>query len=287
MKTNLYFLAAALTVLAAASCQKNQYCEAGMPAQVTFSVPGGLDIGVNTRAGVSPVTSLSAFNVTATSGAAGSEKNEWDCIPFSKEDGSNVYKGGKYWPGSEVAYHFYASNAEIAFSPEGCTVISDGSADTVCAFNPNPVYGTQNTLAFEHILARIGKVTVNTQEGYDISDVKVSIKCPTGGKFNIRTGSGKTDGTGWTKDEAHTVLLEAGDNDVYVVPGTYVISVSYVLKRDAWTGSFEKNASVGIAGGRINNIIGTATGGKASDISFDISVAEWGNNDINTIWDAQ
>ena len=48
-----------------------------------------------------------------------------------------------------------------------------------------------------------------------------------------------------------------------------------------------KSATVDIVGGKINNIIGTAIGGKASDISFNISVADWGNNDINTTWDAQ
>lgn len=287
MKKTFSILAAALTVFAAASCQKTPYSLPGDDGQVTFTVAGELNVSVTTKAGVTPVTSLSGFNVYATSGSAGAETSEWGQVPFSLEEGTNVYKGGKYWPNTEVSYHFYASNADIAFAADGCTVEGDGTSDIVCAYNPSPVYGTQNSLAFEHIFARIGKVIINPQEGYDISDIKVNITCPTAGKFNIRTGAGKTDGTGWTKGDASDHLLAYGDNDLYVLPGTYRISVSYSLKRDAWSDSFEKSATVDIVGGKINNIIGTAIGGKASDISFNISVADWGNNDINTTWDAQ
>lgn len=287
MKKSISILAAALTVFAAASCQKTPYAASESDGQIIFTVDAGLSVDVSTRAGVQPVTSLPEFNVYATSGTAGSETSEWGPVTFAKENGTNVYKGGKYWPNGEISYHFYASNADMTFSADGCTVDGDGASDIVCAYNPAPVFGTQNSLAFEHIYARIGKVAINSQEGYDISDVKVSVTCPTSGKYNIRTGIGKTDGSGWTKGQDSDHSLRIGDNDLYVLPGTYRISVSYSLKRDAWSESFEKSATVGIVGGKVNNIIGTAIGGKASDITFDISVAEWGNNDINTSWDAQ
>jgi len=57
-------------------------------------------------------------------------------------------------------------------------------------------YKAKNTLPFEHIFARLGSVTVSVVALYNIEDIEIK-KPIVRGIYNIRTGVGRTDDTGW------------------------------------------------------------------------------------------
>ena len=291
MKTEniITIVAAALAIAGAASCQRElPYETAGQLNPITFTADDCMGVSVTvTRSGVDPVESLDVFEVTATTGSSGSEVMEWANATFSKVSGTELYTGGKMWPSMEVAYHFYASNSTLSFGTSGCTVSGDGTEDIVCAYLPESEYNKQNSLAFNHIYARIGEVSIEAQTGYEISDVSISMECPVTGTYDIRTGAGKSDGTGWTPSSPEVRTLVSGANDQYVIPGEYVLKVSYKLTKDEWSESFDKTAKVCIVGGMINIIKGTAIGGNASEVTFDVTVAEWDSRTVNVDWDAQ
>ena len=249
---------------------------------VEFSVQGsGFDTDVTTKASVVNTESLasSGFKATATTGSAGSESQVWNNVSFSKSGG--VYVGNKYWPVSDPSYHFYASNAAITFNASGCTVAASNSTDVVCAYMPSPAYKATNTLTFEHIFARIGNVTFSAIDGYTITGISVTITPKTGGTYNMRTGAGQTDGTGWsslTTGSATSITNSTPgtkSNDLYLVPGTYTLTASWTATKGDYSETFSnKPCDIEIMGGKINRITCSLTG-DAKDVSFGVTVTPW------------
>ena len=233
------------------------------------------------------VTDLSSFNVTCTTGSAGSETSVWNNVAFTK-DGS-VFKagdGGKWWPSTDPGYHFYAANAALTFNADGPTVAATNGTDVVCAYMPSPAYKTPNTLEFKHIFARITDVTFSSIDGYTISGISVTITPKTGGTYNLRTGNGKTDGTGWSSltTGSATGIANATPgtktNDLYLVPGNYTLTASWTATKGNYTKTFSnKTVDIAVVGGKRNSITASLTG-DASEVLFSVSVAAWGSNTI-------
>ena len=220
---------------------------------------------------------LPALRVSATFGAG--ETSLWNNAPFTLQGG--YYTGGKYWTASNKGYHFYASNNEIAYSAGGSTVLAVNTKDVVCAYLPDPRYKLPNELTFEHIFARLGEVTVTAEDGYTISDIVISIVPKTGGTFNMKTGAGQTDGTGWSSvstGSATTVAnaVGANANDLYLVPGTYTVTASW---KAGQTGTSEKvtfsgrSLDIALVGGKINKFNAVLGG----EIVFGYTLAPWGD----------
>ena len=242
-----------------------------------------------TKASVVDESSLngSGFYVSCTTGSAGSEVQQWNNVLFSKVGTYFVGPGdGKWWPSSNPSYHFMAANSAITFNAGGCTVAATNATDVVCAYLPNPTYKEPNTLSFEHVFARIGNVTFSAASGYTISDITVNITPKTGGTYNIRTGAGQTDGTGWSALTTGSATNIANatpstkSNDLYLVPGRYTLSASWTATRGAYTKVFtNKCVDVDIVGGKINAITATLTG-DASAVMFSVTVSAWTNNNI-------
>ena len=293
MKKNLLILLAVPALLAVmASCNKNEpvsgatgYVET--PADETGFSPillgaegAGLSASVETKA--TAVTSLSSFYASATTGSAGSESSVWNSVTFTKDGATDDYKGDKWWPNSNPSYHFYASNAEITFAAEGSTVAATSDTDVICAYMASPSYKTKNTLTFEHVFARLGDVEVSAADGYTISGVSITVTPKTGGTFNMRTGAGKTDGTGWSSltDGTATAIANATpgtkSNDIYLVPGTYTLTASWTATRGLYTETIEnKTVDVALTGGKVNKIT-TTLGGNAEEVVFGVSINPWG-----------
>ncbi len=192
-----------------------------------------------------PLTNLSSFNVSATSGAAGSETSKLSNVAFSSAGGGK-FTSGVYWPETNPNYSFYASNAQMSHTASGQTVtISSIDLDVVCAHLPQASvkYKEQNKLEFKHILARVGKVEfVNTAL---VSDVKLIMKYSGSGTYNIRTNT-------WAAGEQSTKELAATDNaNFWIVPGTYEVTLSY---KDANGAAQTKKTSQEFAAGKVNNI---------------------------------
>lgn len=216
------------------------------------------------------MTSLSSFYVSATTGTAGSETTKWNSVSFS---GSSTYTGGKYWPASNPSYHFYAANAPITFAAGGSTVAPDGSVDVVTAYLASPTYGASNALTFNHIYARVGTVTISAAAG-SLSGVSATLKnVATGGTYNIRTDA-------WTAGSKSDKTLTIGANDIYVVPGTYSLSVTYTLTNGDYSATFTKSGNVTLQQGKVNNISATAPN-TSTAITFTVSVTAWGTASVS------
>ena len=255
-------LALAAATLLGTSCQRELVLpDVTVPdGQIVFGSEG-LDLSVETKA--TAVTSLSSFYVTAVTGSAGSESNAWNSVQFSQVPGSSPasYAGGKYWPASNPGYKFYGSNVALNFAAGGTYVNASNATDVVCAYLSSPTYNTKNTLSFEHIFARLCRVDVAAQTGYTISNIQMYITPKTGGTYNLRTGAGHTDGTGWSSVATGSATLisnktGATNNDIYMVPGTYTITCSWVSTDPSGASVTHTNeaSTLPIKGGATNNI---------------------------------
>lgn len=277
---NKPFYICALCASVLLSCSRGELREVEKSREIVFTADGcGIVADVRTKAAA--VTSLSSFNVNCVTGTPGSSEVSNFNVPFS---GSTNYTGGMFWPSTDPGYKFYASNVSVTPAASGPTVAASNTTDVVCAVCLSPTYLASNSLTFNHIFARLGKTTVSVQSGYSLSAFSLSITPKTGGTYNLFSGNGKSDGTGWsaTTNGAPVILAtNSGENaatDTYLVPGNYILSATYTLTKGDY--SITKSSvtkSVPITGGKINAISATLSGASASDITFTVSVAPWGD----------
>lgn len=206
-----------------------------------------------------PVSSLASFYVSAVTGSAGADVEAWTSATFSQV-ATNTYRGGKYWPASDPAYRFYASNVAMNYASDGPTIAASNETDIVCAYLSSPSYRVSNDLTFNHIFARLGAVTVSADVTYTISDITIWIRnLKTGGTYNLYTGAGYTDGTGWSSltpagssdtqvyryaGSINPGASQAGaDNALYVVPGEYAIVASWTAQYHNYVEQFDQVVS--------------------------------------------
>ena len=286
MKKTFSFLALGLVAgLAIVSCQK-EAADVNINAQLSKEIVFKANATKATA-----VTALTTFNVLATKGAT--ETSQEFNIAFNKVGETTTYTGAtpQYWITPDPTYHFYASNAAITYAAQASTVVvTDNATDVVCAKALAPTYLSSNTLTFDHIFARIGTITINTQTGYELSDVSATVKYATSGTWNLYTDK-------WSAHAAEAATpvaafsgntaAQTSTNDVYVVPatsytaaGTNQLSVTYTLTKGAYTITQTKTANLPLQIGKINNITATVDGGDASEIEFIITVNPWTANDM-------
>lgn len=288
MKVSLWAaIAMAAGCLCIFSCGKQDAGDKGIVVLKDSTVPvafvASLDGERETKA--TPVVTLSSFQVGATQGAVGSETSAWNDVTFSNDRG--VYVGNRFWPEDmDPVYHFYASNLSLVFDADGTCVNASNGTDVVCAYLASSTYMSPNALAFQHVFARLGEVTVTAASGYTLSDVSFTLTPKTGGTYNLRTGNGRTDGTGWSNLSSGSPVgiapSSAGsrENDIFLVPGSYTLSCSWVASEDTYTKSFLKDVAVNIVGGKVNTI-SAVLGGDVSQIDFGVSLAEWSDSDVD------
>ena len=165
----------------------------------------------------------------------------------------------------------------------------------VCAYEPSSdiSFGIKNTLAFEHIFARISTVTVTAVAPTAISDITINLVDPkTGGVYNLRTGAGQTDGTGWSSllpaSGSQQLYRNAGsitagasntgsDNDFYIVPGVYQLEASWTASVGDYSQEYSTMSStstVSVQGGKVNSI-SCSLSGDVESLSFGVSVTVW------------
>lgn len=252
-----------LTVLFASSCQKSNEITTTTRASseiVFFANEKSPFLAGVTKA--TAVTTLSSFYTSAVTGTPGAETAVWTNIVFQGNNttGYKYTSGGKWWPIEDAGYRFYASNAALTYSTSGATVAATNTKDVVCAYASSPTQQGDNTLSFEHIFARLGNVTVTAASGYTLGTVSINITPKTGGTYNLRTGAGKTDGTGWsnlTAGSATVISNTTGTrvNDIYLVPGTYTLTASWTIQNDFFYESItDMTIDVDLVAGKTNNI---------------------------------
>lgn len=285
MKKTLLF--AATAAILATGCNMQSYdipTKSGEPIRFTTS---GLKASVETKASevTSSTLATSGFYVSATTGTAlQDETNAFSDVLFTKS--GDFWTGGKLWAAEDPGYHFFASNVEMS---DAQTISASNATDVVVAYLPDPVFREENTLAFKHIFARLHNVTIEVPSGYTVSDVDVRLTPYTSGTFDIRSGYGETDGTGWSSLTAgESVSIAAADgslkaNDIYLVPGKYTLSASWTVHKDAYSYTYNNiEYEVGLVGGKENNVTMTLYGHEAGElaVSFLVSVESWGVEEV-------
>lgn len=259
----------------------NPQAESG---EIAFLAEGeGFSSSVHTKA-TAAVESLHSFNVMAVTGVAGSSESA--VFNSSFYNNSSKYIGDKYWPATDPKYKFYASNASMTAAAGGPTIAAVNTTDIVCAAALSPTYKASNTLVFNHIFARLGTCKISAPTGYTVSNLSVKITPNVSGTYNLFSGNGKTDGTGWTGKTAGSettiasALNSTANNDLYLIPGSYTLSASYTLTMGEYTESFTKTSTVSLVGGKVNNISATLPAGNAVGIQFSVSITSWSDNNI-------
>ena len=238
------------------------------------------------------MTEVPTFNVIAATGAAGSQSDYWGGSVTATQSGAS-WLTGKYWEITDPGItSFYASNAALTFNAAGPTVtLANCNTDVVAAHCDSPSYASSNDLSFNHILTRLGSITLNTQSGYELSAVSATLTdgC-TAGTYNLRTGA-------WSSLGARSAVAagafsgntsaQTSANDKWFVPGSYTFSVSYTLTKGDYVQSFTKTGTVTLVAGKKNNLTATAVGGSAQEIVFNVSVTDWNANAIEMEWDPE
>lgn len=279
-------LTALTSLLLVGACNKNLVEGPSVGAatdEVVFLTKGsGPSYNVTTKATVVDETSLNAsgFNVSATTGAAEAETAVWTSQPFTLGEG--VFSGNKWWPSTDPGYHFFASNASLTHTADGNTVAASNDVDVVAAYLPSPTYKAVNTLQFEHVFARLGSVTITAESGYTISNVSVRITPKVSGTYNLKAGFGVTDGSaGWsnvTEAASPSVIASqvgANANDIYLVPGTYNLKVTWTATVGDYSQTFtDMPAEVSLTAGKVSSFT-AELGGLAKQVQFRISVTPW------------
>lgn len=260
-------------VLALAACQKAGV--QGLDNSMTFRVNGeNLDIQVSTKA--TEVTSVSSVYWMATSGTVGSDTKVYDPKQLTVDAG--VYNTGYFWPATSVAYNYYVSNVQFAW--EGAAKIAATNATDIVAGKASASYKSSPEVTLDHIFARTGSLTLNPADGYElVGNATWKIKSNTGagksGSYNIGSGA-------WSGVTALSQQTFTGTDDLYLVPGSYHIDITYTLKKGDWEKQFTKGADVELVGGKKNNLTATAHAGSdgPQEITLTVSLTPW--SDKNT-----
>lgn len=283
---SLFIIAAAVLV----GCNKESLSDGkvaepeAIPADVICFTAEGEGIGASVATRATAVTSLSSFNVNCVTGTLGSSESSVFNTSFF---GGPTYTGGQFWPVTDPSYKFYASNVAITPSASGPTVAASNATDVVCAVKSDPTYKVSNALVFDHIFARLGDVTITAASGYTVTGISITITPKTGGTYNLYTGNGQTDGTGWSSlsTGSSTGIANATpgtkSNDIYLVPGTYTLTATWTATRGESVQTFSgKTQTVALTAGKINTISATL-GGSASEIQLTVSINPWGTENKN------
>lgn len=329
MKSRHFLMGIALIVCLMTACNKNE------PPVVDALADGEMAFGLSPESAFFNASivetkavaaiGIASFKAAVTQGAAGSETNAapcWNNVVFTS-DGADTptYTASpkKYWPLTNPSYNVYAvaatSDAASATAAAAPDMVFDAAGtsismaagydkDVICAYEPvaDITYKAKNNLAFSHIFARISTVKVTALNPVAISNVTIQlVNTKTGGTYNLRTGNGQNDGTGWSSllpaDETYqTLYTNAGsiatgtshtgsDNNYYVVPGTYSLRATWTASVDDYSQTFVNKTSVSpitIQGGKINSIEAMLTG-NPTELTFSVSVSEWGSNVISGV----
>lgn len=304
-----YFLVFVFVFLA---CQK----QGGENTRIVFDAQLGssVEVAVETKA-TTPLTSMTSFYVSATAGNLDSAYPVWNSDIFLWSDMEGAFVSSHRWPSPDQSYHFYASNEPIYNQPGSIYVNADNGRDVLCAYLPSPDYLKKNTLTFYHILARLGKITVKpgTVFGddppvyYSITNVTIKLTPWERGKYDIIKGYGKDDGTGWLargKASAPVVVAQttgplssvdpyySQDNDVWLVPETYAILLSWTVQHETWIRTYDEiPAAVPLKAGMMNDITFILGGDKSLVFELhttpqDVVTRDYTSNDeYNNLWD--
>lgn len=264
-----------LLPLSLSSCNSKE--QTSPEGEIIIRVADEMDAEVShTKA--TEITSIpSSLYWGASTGTSGSETAKWSAAAVTVS--SSQIATGKYQTYSPTTYNYYISN--LSFTVGSSCTMSVPNNNTDVIVGKTSTNSTTPSITMGHIFARTGTLTMNTQTSYTISDVSWTIVGKsavngTAGTYNLSSSSWTATSSSLSYDTSFN-----GSSDLYLIPGTYCIKCTYTLTKGDWSHTFTKSADVSLAGGYVNNISGTASGGSASEIVLSVSLESWGTNNIS------
>lgn len=277
-KFSVWALCAVLLTSVLGSCQKDQVLGVsdGLNEEIILSVAdGSIDMEVQTKA--AEITSVpSSLYLERTTGTWKSETSK--NASASKTVSSGKINTGWYQTATPTAYNYYVSNKAITFAAGGSTISASNDTDVIAGCTQAATNSTTPSVTLDHVFARTGSLTANAPSGYTISDITWKIQSNTGagtaGTYNIATKA-------WSSTTALSQTTFTGSSDLYLVPGSYTITLSYKLTKGDWNNTFSKTATVSLAAGKVNSISTTVPAdGGATEIVLSVSLTAWGTNSL-------
>lgn len=276
-KFSIFFI---LTLAALVSCNKEGTApdaiasgagDAVPEAEIVIGCADSFSADVATTKATAVTSLPSSLYWGATTGTLGSETVKWSSASGTVSAGK--ISTGKYQTASPTTYNYYVSNLNMSVGTSATTVSASNTTDVICGKASSN--STTPSVTLDHIFARTGTLTCNTQSGYSISNVSWTIVGTstingTAGTYNMTTNAWTAASTKLTSDTAIT-----SSSDMYLIPGTYTIKVTYTLTKGDYSQTFTKSASVSLTQGYINNITVTAIGGASTEIVLSVSLSAW------------
>lgn len=269
-------------LLALAACNKEEAIQISSPAdgEIVLSLGGEMfNATVETKTSALSDVPASLYLQRTTGSGSSETKKEGSA---SKTVSEKKIATGWYQTATPTAYNYYLSNNSITFAAGASTISASNTTDVIAGVTSGNNTVTPS-VTLEHVFARTGTLTAKAPSGYTISGVIWEIQSNSGagtsGTYNM---AAKT----WSGTTALAKQTITGTSDLYLVPGSYKVSLSYTLTKGEWTKSTTKSADVTLTAGKINNLkIGTdgtvpLIDGGAKGISITVSLNPWGSTDI-------
>ena len=277
-----------MMVTALTSCNKQlETVPNELGEEIVLGMEGDFTVAVDTRAtAINNVSGLPSTLYWGATTGTGTETRKW-AVASATRSNANIATG-KYQTATPTAYNYYVATQTITIPTSGAaTMTVANNNDDVLAGRTAGSTSTNPTVQLNHVFARTGSLTLNTQSGYTLSNVSWTIKGRnsngiqgTAGTYNLTSGQ-------WTaaSTRMNNATSFTSNSDLYLIPGEYEIGVSYTLSIGTdYSQQFSRTAYITLVQGKINNISGTATGGNASEITLTVTVQQWENNNITMTW---
>ena len=235
--------------------------------EIVIGCGESFDVSYSTKA--TPVTSIPSSLYWGATTGSGSESVKWSAA--SATVSSSQIHTGKYQTYSPTSYNFYVANQ--SFTPGGNMTVANNGTDIIAGRTAGSS-STSPSVTLNHIFARTGTFTCNTQSGYSISNISWTITSygsvtGTAGTFNMASQS-------WTsRSAALSETTVTSSSDYFLLPGEYTVKVTYTLTLGDYAQTFTKSGRVTLVAGKINNISCTANGGSATEIAIGLSLTAW------------
>lgn len=287
MKTNTTYtiLSVMAAALLACSCNKESTVPdpAAEPQEIVIGVADESGFFVETKA-----TALSAIPSTMNwLMTTGTRNNAAEAKKYSAT-GASVASGkistGKYQTATATAYNYYVSNGTLAqASDKGPVTVAASNTTDIIAGCVAASTSTSPSITLNHIFARTGTITTNAPSGYSVSNVSYKIVqssataiVGTAGTYSLGTGAWTAASTRLSSQTAIT-----GSSDMYLIPGTYTLYVTYTISVGDWSETFTKSGNITLVGGKVNNITVTVPSGGQSPITMGLTLTAWGTNAVS------
>lgn len=264
------------TVILFASCNKEEQKTAAVskaPEEIVLQVEGELENEVETKTtAISTVAGAGTLYWGATTGTS----TEAAKYSSTSATAAATIATGKYQTASPTAYNWYLSNVELSVGAT-TTVSASNTTDVICGLAESTT-STIPAITLNHIFARTGSLTTDTSVGsIEVSKYELTssgANTGTAGTYAIKAGT-------WSSTTSLPETTITGSSDLYVIPGTYTLSVTGTYTRGDYTYTATKTGTVTLIGGKINNITAHWPAG-GSAITVSVTLTSWSSQSVET-----